>query len=91
MINTINNEHDLMWCHEGSALAALMLQDGCPYVLCDVGGADGYKPVIILEITDCDSVSYFKDENGDYYSDAQPIYISGTPITYQQYLLMKQG
>ena len=92
MTNTTNNEHDLMWCHEGSALAALMLQEGYDNVLCDISKDDeGYAPVFIVSSLDVSGEYMFKDENGKLYTDAQPIFTDGTAITYQQYLLMKQG
>lgn len=88
----MNNNTDLHWVHERSALVGLMLQEGYSYILCegsycdkDFDKFDG-NVVVIVDYTE----NGFEDTNGDLWNAVQPIKPDGSVMTYDDYLKLKQ-
>lgn len=82
----------LHWVHEGSALVALMLQDGFNYIVCEVLEKDkkyfeegGIPRFIITK----DEDGFFIDAKGNMWDGAQAILPNGDVMTYKDYLEIK--
>lgn len=91
--NIMDNNTDLHWTHDGSALVDLILQDGFKYIMCEI--SEDCKQYLnegqeILRFIICDYYDgCFIDTEGNMWQDAQAILPSGDKMTYKDYLELR--